>query len=235
MFKIAVDVNPALLLRKLDGGDKRLAFAVANAIRATALDVQNAEREHARETFTLRGGRGTDFVLRNVAVITQFPKPQANIPYAEIAVGRKDRLLLSEFEEGGERLPFKGKTSVAVPAIGGPARPSFSAPVTDAYRFGKLLLRKTPRAEGHRVRRAEGREEVRYGLQSTYQIPGVGVFKSGGPGSKRGIPVYWFTTGEKIPRELEFVATAQATAARVFGLHLEEEVTSTLRRRGLVR
>lgn len=233
MLRINVDVNPALLLRKLDGGEKRLAFAVAEAIRATALDVQNAERDHARDAFTLRGGRGTDFVLRQVAVITQFPKPTQGIAYAEVAVGQKPRLLLSQFETGGERLPFKGK-SVAVPAIGGPARPSFSQAVPDAYRFTKLRLRKTPRAEGAKVRRAEGREDVRYGLQGTYQIPGVGVFKTGGEGRK-GIPVYWFVRDEKLPRELAFEATARVAADRVFRLHLENEVTSTLRRRGLVR
>jgi hypothetical protein len=241
VFKIAVDVNPALLLQKLDGGEKRLAFAVANAIRSTALDVQNDERAHAQATFTLRGGRGSDFVLRNVAVITQFPKATGNIPYAEIAVGQKDRLLLSTFEEGGDRLPFKGRASVAVPAIGGPARPSFGDAVPSAYRFGALRLRITPRAESQGKRRrprgaaaAGASDPVRFGLQGTYQIPGLGVFKGGGEGRK-GIPVYWFVTGERVPRELEFVATAQATADRVFALHLEDEITSTLRRRGLSR
>lgn len=232
MFKISVDVNPALLLRKLEGGDKRLAFAVSEAIRATALDVQNAERDHAREVFTLRGGRGTDFVLRQVAVITQFPKPTQGIAYAEIAVGQKPRLLLAQFETGGERLPFKGQ-SVAVPVVGGPARPTFSQSVPDAYRFTRLRLRKTPRAEGHKVRKAEGREDVRYGLEGTYQIPGVGVFKRDGE-SRRGIPVYWFVKEERLPRELAFEQTARETAARVFRLHLENEVTATLRRRGLV-
>lgn len=233
MLRIDVDVNPALLLRKLDGGEKRLAFAVSEAIRSTALDVQNDERAHAREIFTLRGGKGTDFILRQVAVITQFPKPTANIPYAEVAVGQKDRLLLSQFETGGQRLPFKGKT-VAVPAIGGPARPTFGQAVPDAYRFTKLRLRKTPRAEGAKVRRSDQRQDVRYGLEGTYQIPGVGVFKSGGEGRK-GIPVYWFVRDEKLPRELDFEVTARATAARVFRLHLENEITATLRRRGLVR
>ena len=233
MLKLEVDVNPALLLRKLEGGDKRLAFAVAEAIRSTALDVQNAEREHAREVFTLRGGRGSDFVLRQVAVITQFPKPTQGIAYAELAVGSKPRLLLPQFETGGQRLPFKGRQSVAVPAIGGPARPSFGQAVPDAYRFTRLRLRKTPRAEGHRVRKAEGRQDVRYGLEGTYQIPGVGVFKRDGD-ERRGIPVYWFVREEKLPRELAFEATARATAARVFARHLEGEVTATLRRRGLV-
>jgi hypothetical protein len=60
------------------------------------------------------------------------------------------------------------------------------------------------------------------------------VFQRNATG-RLGTPVYWFVESERLPSGLEFEATARATAARVFKLHLEEEISSTLARRGLVR
>lgn len=226
-MRIAVHVDPALLLLRLRNGEKRLAFAVVNAINDTAKLIQKAERERVEERFTLRK---PDFVLRQAAVIKPFASVGQGRAHAEISVGQKPRLLLSQYEVGGERKPFKGK-SVAVPVIGGPARPSFEQPVPEALQFRRLRFRLRPAgATKRRVRKSqEGQARVRYGEQGTYLVPGVGVFQrpQGAEGSRL---IYAFVQGEELPRKLDFVETASGVADRWFRRFLEAEVTQTLAR-----
>lgn len=234
-MKIDVDVDAAKLLLRLEGGEKRFAFAVVNAINATAKAVQADVREHVKKQFTLRR---SEFVLREAAVISPFASVSQGRPYAEVGVGSpgrpKPRFLLSQFEEGGPRAPIKGKQSIAVPVIGGPARPSFAQSVPDAFRFTRLGLRLTPRTEGARRKRTvPGEQPVRYGLLGTYQVPGVGVFQRvAGEASRL---VYAFVRSEQLPSTLDFEAVARATSDRVFRLALESEIDDVLIRRGLTR
>lgn len=232
-MKINLEVDAALMLRRLKNGEKRMAYAVVNAINKTALKIQEAEREGVREHFTVRDEA---FIMRQAAIIKPFASVGKAIPYAEIAVGQKKRLLLAQFEEGGDRAPFKGK-SVAVPIIGNAARPSFATPVPKALQFTQLKLRITARppegaTTGRRRRsgkRADGRARVRYGLLGTYQVPGVGVFQRKA-GSTDAELIYAFVKDEKLPKKLAFVDTADKVARQWFSELLQQEVVKTLAR-----
>lgn len=237
MFTLNVKVDQALLLQRLEKGHKRFGYAVANALNDTAREIQTRVQRHVREEFTLRPAT-EKFVLRQAAIIKPFANPREGRPYVELSVGTPKRLLLSDYEEGGERLPFKGSTYVAMPVIGGPARPTFASPVPAEWRVQKLGLRLRPRREGAKVRKTESRVAVRFGLHGTYQIPRVGIFQHT-PGSKRrfglGRPVYYFLRHEELPDRLDFREIATATTREVFDRELASQVDDVLIRRGLTR
>lgn len=209
-IKLRVD-NSQLLLR-LRNGEKRLAYAVVNAINRTAEDIQAAERQRVRSEFVLRK---PEFVLRQAAIIKPFASVGQGRLFAEISVGQKPRLLLGEFEEGGERLPFKGK-SVAVPVIGG-ARASKSASVPEELFIQRLRFK----------RGRKGARTIWRGLLGTYLVPGVGIFQRR-KGIKLGKPLYIFAHNVKLDRRLHFVATAEAIAAQAFSRRLQREIAHTL-------
>jgi hypothetical protein len=230
--RINVNIDNTRLLSRMRNAEKRMAFAVVNAINSTALKIQEAEKARVLEDFTVRK---KEFVLRQAAIIKPFASVGKAIPYAEIAVGQKDRLLLSQFEIGGERKPFKGKR-VAVPIIGHAARPVFSQPVPKALQFTQLHFTLTrpkgvePAEPGKRRRRTKKSkgEAVRFGAQDTYLIPGIGVFQRKGHAASQ--LLYAFVAGEALPKKLAFVDVASATARRWFPKFLDEQIASTLAR-----
>lgn len=144
---IKVDWDASQLLAVL--GDPRkprnarkMAYAMVNALNATAIRGQTEAREHVRRTFALRTPQTARFIERNAAIID----PRASVPqgrdYVEIAVSNKPRLLLPHFERGARRRPFTpGAKRVAVPVIGSAARPHWLAEVPPAMRFKALALR----------------------------------------------------------------------------------------------
>jgi hypothetical protein len=135
-----MNVNLTMDTRQLDQfvglAPKRLAYACANAINATALRIQTDMRAGVQSRFTVRA-RASQFVLRQAAIL----KPRASVgqgrPYAEISVGQKPGLLLSQYEAGGERKPMVGRRA-AVPVYGSAARPSFSQSVPTQFTFKGL-------------------------------------------------------------------------------------------------
>jgi hypothetical protein len=114
---------------------RKLAYACANAINATAERIQADIREHTARSFTLRP-KTREFMLRQAAIL----KPRASVrdgrPFAEISVGQKPGLLLPQFETGGARRPFVGKHA-AVPIIGG-ARPTWESSVSPELTFKRM-------------------------------------------------------------------------------------------------
>lgn len=224
-------IDTSQLTRLMQHGEKRMVYAVVNAINNTAKKVQEAERAHVKERFTVR----KEFTLREAAVISPFASVRQGIPYAEIGVGNpnkpKPRFILAGYEEGGARPKFKGTKSVAVPIVGTPARPSFAQSVPAAYRFTALRLRITPRTPGAKAKRrpkdSQG-EPVRYGLQGTYQVPGVGVYQRQGGGDSR--LIYAFDTDPQLPDMLDFQRVARTEADAWFPEFLEREVADVLTR-----
>lgn len=222
-MKVNANVDSARLLLRMEKGQKRFGFTVQDAINRTLKVAQGDVVGEVRKDFTLRPTKTPDFIVRRAAKI-QFATLRGGRAYGEIFVDsghvQGSPLLLPTFEEGGERHPVKGKR-IAVPVIGGPARPTFASPVPDAFRFTKLNLRLTPRAETtdaegkkkrHRIHRSDSRVAVRYGLQNTYMIPSVGVFQrtGGTPLTKRlhlGRAVYVFVDHEELPADLHFMQT----------------------------
>lgn len=231
-MRIDLEVRTAPLILKLRNGSRRLAFAVVNAINATARKVQEAERAKLGDHFEVRKRA---FLEAQAAIIKPFASVKQGRPFAEVAVGQKPRLLLSTFEKGGTKTPAKGREQVAVPITGQPARPSFSRPVDERFTFRALNLRKS-RPTGQtsetgkvkRTRRAAG--GVRYGERGTYQVPGVGVFQRDENGESR--LLYAFVEKPRLDPMLDFVRTAETTAATTFAEELERETLEAMRRAG---
>ena len=145
---LVVDVRAADVLRGLGLAEKRVEYAVVNAVNKTIKLAQSEERLAVRAGFTVRK---PEFMLRQAAVIrgraggSGFASVKDRRFEARMQVGEKPRLLLSKFEEGGRRTPFKGK-HVAVPIPGGPARPSERQSVPEAFTFKGMAFVKSKRA-----------------------------------------------------------------------------------------
>jgi hypothetical protein len=215
-MRIDLQIDSAPLVLRLRNGQRRLAYAVVNAINNTAKRIQDAERRHVEEEFTVRRH---EFIRREAAIIKPFANVRQGRPYAEISVGQKPRLLLSAFERGAERKPFTPTaTRVAEPVVGGPARPQFAAQVTPELRVQRLRFDRTK----------TGRRRAAVARTKTYLVPAVGIFQRVGKEASRAI--YFFTRGKKLAPRLHFVETAEKEAHRWFGEEMEREVVNAIAR-----
>lgn len=212
-MRIDVDIDDTQLLLRLRNGQKRLAFAAVNAINNTAKRIQAVERQRVETEFEVRR---TEFIRREAAIIKPFASVSQARPFAEIAVGQKPRLLLSQFERGGERRPVTpGAKKVAEPVIGGPARPVFSGPVTPELLLRRLRFDRTK----------TGRRRVGIVRTATYLIKDVGIFQRIGRVTKA---AYLFTRGKRIEARLRFVPTAERVANQWFKEEMEREVIKAI-------
>lgn len=260
-MRIDVAVDSSALLLRLRNGEKRLAFAVVNALRNTALQIQQAEFESARSKFVIRKPAfffGSPARPGGVAAkIEVFPSVRQARPYAEIAVGRASKggpILLSMFEAGGLRKPVTpGAKRVAVPLLGRPARPSIRSGVPPAFSIPGLKLRKFIGGKLQRRRRrgrtvpetlfgefgrprteattAAGKVQWK-GLQRTYQVSDVGIFQRIGPDREDTRLIHSFIEPPRLDDRLGFVRTAQSEARRWFREFMERETIEALTRAG---
>lgn len=224
-MKIDFNFDAKELERRFGLTEKNLAYAAVSAINRTALQVQKQAQENVKSRFVLRQPQ---FVLRQAAIIKPFASVGQGRPYAEIAVGQKPRLLLSEFEQGGQRSPFIGK-NVAVPITGSPARPGFSDSVPGNLRITALSLQPSLTTAQRQQRRsikgssaketksmrknftsAAGAGQVWKGKQRTYMIPGIGIFQRTGPKKADTVMLYKFKPHPQLKPRLGFLSMAQA-------------------------
>jgi hypothetical protein len=221
-MKIDLQIDSAPLVLRLRNGERRLAYAVVNAINNTAKRIQDAERRRVDDEFTVRK---KEFIRREAAVIKPFANVRQSRAFAEIAVGQKPRLLLSAFERGFEREPFTpGATKIAEPVVGGPARSRFTAPVTPELRMSRLHFDRTKR----------GKRRAGVTRTKTYLVPTIGIFRRIAKDATRA--VYLFTRGKRIKPRLHFVETAEREAQKWFGEEMERGVIEAIahaRGRGL--
>lgn len=228
VLEVRVDASTAITL--LQFGSKRLRYAVANAINATAKRVQLAERAHVRQAFTVRRAA---FIEREAAIIKPFASGAGQLS-ATISVGRKPRLFLGAFERGGERRAQRAirgtLLGVAVPVTGG-ARPSTRAIVPEPFWTSRLRLR---RQRGGPRRRAQGsgRAPVYQGEQATFAIPEKGIFQRIGAGMVRAL--YVIARGVvRLDARLRFVDIGRQVVGQHYRAAVLREVDDVLRRRGL--
>ncbi len=147
-----MQVNLAVDTRQLDQfvglAPKRLAYACANAINATGERIQVDIRAGLAQRMTLRA-RTQPFVLRQAAILKK-ASPSQGRPYADVSVGQKPGLLLSQYETGGERRPMVGRRA-AVPVYGNAARPTWQQSVPTAFTFkGMGFIKQKSKAKAGR-------------------------------------------------------------------------------------
>lgn len=249
---LTVDVRGVEVLAALRNGNRRIAFAVVNALNRTIRDVQSAEQRGVEAEFTVRR---REFIRRQAAVISSksggFARVASGRYQAQVQVGEKKGLLLSAFEAGGDRRAAmlatgqapKGKRA-AVPTVGGPARPMFAATVPKEFEFKALSIRKVT-ARGASKRRSKRAVTFRaqvtnsgvvqfkgkhrtFVLLETARAPEGGVFQRVGPGRDDIRMVYSFKQGQRIDKRLNFVARARRVAVEKFAANLQAEVRSSL-------
>lgn len=265
-MKLTVDIKDASALLVLRGGGKRMAYAVVNALNGTIKAAQREEQANVARKFTVRKN---EFVRRQAAVIKQeakgsgFASVGTNRYEARMQVGQKQRLLLSAFEEGGSRRSAmvatgfvpKGRRE-AVPKVGGPARPSKSASVPDAFTFQKLKFIKGTAGKGrfvtdfpgsaHKSRRKASKfttgdvgfkksgdqwkgEHRTFILNRTRKAPEGGVFQRVGPGRDDIRLIYSFQSHGRLEGNLGFIKTAEHVAKPEFNRRLKAEVDAAFK------
>lgn len=208
-------IEPKDLLLRLENGQRRLGYAVVNAINKTAKEIQKAEREQVAGAFTIRK---ENFMLRQAAVIKPFASAKQARAFAEISVGEKKGLLLSQYEKGGHRKPATSSArSVAMPSIGGPARPSVESLTPPQFKVQRLRFDKT---KGGKPRAGAVKTQ-------TFLIPALGIYQRHAGRIRQ---VYHFRRGMRLAPVLEFEQTAREVADRWFREFLEREVVKAIER-----
>lgn len=225
-MRIDLKTNSLALLQKSKRADKKLAYATVNAINNAAKIIQQEERDHVKRVFHTRG----DFVLKQAAVIKPFASVGKSIPYAEISVGRKDRFLLGEFEEGGERKPFTpGAKRVAIPFIDDKPRAETSDKFSRDLFFKALRLRPIKQKRLHGPPKP-GHLTVWKGAHRTYMIPSIGVFQRYGSGKGQTRLLYLFDKDVPIDKRLDFLEIAEKDGATILTEEMEKAIIKEIQR-----
>lgn len=211
-IKLEMDVRPFISKLEELRGAKGVAYGVVQSINRTAELAQATVREHVQEVMEVRK---PGFTLKQAAIL-HYASVGKDRPYAELAVGQKQRFLMSFFEHGGER-PKKGKTQ-SVPIIGGPARPSFAQPIPEQWRTKQL---------GFRRRKGSNGKALFVGKLGTYTVPDVGIFERPGPRAESHI-VYSFVQDEQLPPDLEFEQNIRRIADRWFVQFMEQDLNKAI-------
>lgn len=225
-MRINCSIDTSFLDSEAKRYQKNLAFSVADALNDTAKEAQRRIRAGLRERFHIRK---PDFMDRSIKIFA-FANVRANRPFAEIGVDNKQKLLLSLFEQGGQRSPFVGK-NVAVPITGQAARQNIDQSVRPDMTFqslnfgfgaaGKVARTKTGRVSkkqpngsgGYRFWQGQQRTFI---LAHSARAPLGGVFQRVGPKRDDIRLIYSFKQNVRLRAALDFVSTTQATFDQVF-------------------
>lgn len=244
-MKISMDIDITEIQKRYELTQKNFAYAVVNAVNETAKAVQRMAQDNVRAKFHVR----SEFVIRQAAIIKPFASVGQARPYAEVSVGQKPRLLLSDFERGAQRPPFVGKR-VAMPIPGSPARPTVDAKVPGnlfvsalnlqpALSAAQLKQRKTIKgstsAQTRSMRadftRAAGAGKVWKGKERTYMIPGLGIFQRFGKGKRDTALLYKFVPTQTLIPRLGFLNLAKTDGQRLFTSNMQAAIAKEVARR----
>ena len=234
LIKTTVDVTQGIALCDLIL--RKLPFATNNALTRTAQELVQVERDELKTEFQVR----KQFILNRVR-ITKYSKP--GDLWTRVEIDRNvsgGELLLTMFEDGGEKLPGHG-SELAVPITGGPARPNFSQSVRPSLLYKALNMQKHTTAGG----------KIQYkGDRRTFVVPGIGIFQRGSSKKRIGKSsslgkfqgrggaelrdttgstlIYRFKPGVPLHQRMHFVKTARQMVGTRFPLIWREEFVKEL-------
>lgn len=220
-MRINAKIDVMGLVNQTYKAQKNLAFSVVQGINDTAKQIQAAQREELGKRFVLRTEKSKNYLTKQAAIIKPFASVKMGNLFAEVSLGGKKKgVLLQGYEKGDERKPAKGSL-IAQPVAGGPARPSFSKPVQEAFTFKGMALRAV-RSKG---RDAKPGKDYK-GKHGTFTIAGVGVFQRIGNEREAIKLVYAYAKHQTLPAKLHWMKTAQDVANK----WLEENITQAFLR-----
>lgn len=226
LIKTEIDITRGLAM--LDLILKKIPYATNNALTRTAKELVDVERAALEKEFQVR----KQFILKRVKIV-KYSRP--NDLWTRVAIDRDVQggpLLLTEFEDGGEKTPEHG-SELAIPITGSPARPVFAQKVTPRLLYKALNMQKHITANG----------AVQYkGDRRTFVIPGVGIFQRVGTKGKARkrthfssflgqdvhdttttVLLYKFSTGVPLRSRMHFVAVARAFVGSRYPVIWREE------------
>lgn len=222
-----VDISGALALTDLIL--KKVPYATNNALTRTAKELVQVEKDELKTEFQIR----KQFILNRVK-ITKYSRVDSL--YTIVAIDRNVQggdLLLTMFEEGGEKTPDKG-SEIAVPITGGAARPTFAQTVRPSLLYKALNIQKHTTALG----------KIQYkGDRRTFVIAGVGIFQRESSSKRRArakngsasgrnesgaTMIYSFKRGVPLRAQMHFVKTARALVSSRFSEVWREEFVKEL-------
>lgn len=225
-----LDVSGALAL--FDLILKKVPYATNNALTRTAKELVTVERDELSREFQIR----KQFILNRVQ-ITKYSRPSSL--WTEVSINRNvqgGELLLTMFEEGGEKLPDLG-SELAVPITGEAARPTFAQTVRPSLLYKALNIQKHVTDLG----------KIQYrGDRRTYVIPGVGIFQrnagrrrgkrakkgqGSGKNDRASVLIYSFKRAVPIRVQMHFAQTARSFVLERFEIVWREEFVRELARR----
>jgi hypothetical protein len=227
LIKTDLDISGALAL--IDLIMRKIPYATNNALTRTARELVQVERDELKTEFQVR----KQFILNRVK-ITKYSRPDDL--WTRVAIDQNvqgGELLLTMFEEGGEKLPQLG-SEIAVPLTGGAARPSFAQTVRPSLLYKALNMQKHTTALG----------KIQYkGDRRTFVIPGVGIFqrnsgRKGNSRAKRGsgsgrdesgaTMIYSFKHDVPLRAQMHFVRTAREFVMERLSIVWREEFVKEL-------
>jgi hypothetical protein len=226
LIKTNVDISGALALTDLIL--RKVPYATNNALTRTAKELVEVEKDELNAEFQIR----KQFILNRVKIIKY---SRVDSLYTIVAVDKNVQggdLLLTMFEEGGEKTPDKG-SEIAVPITGEAARPTFAQTVRPSLLYKALNIQKHTTALG----------KIQYkGDRRTFVIAGVGIFqresnrqrraRSKGSVSGRNesgaTMIYSFKKGVPLRAQMHFVKTARAFVSSRFSEVWREEFVKEL-------
>ncbi len=232
LIKLDIDIAGALGLTDLLL--KKIPYATNNALTRTAQELVQVERDELKTEFQIR----KQFILNRVR-ITKYSRADSLWTRVEIDTNvQGGKLLLTMFEEGGEKSPELG-SALAIPLTGGPARPSFAQSVRPSLLYKSLNMAK----------HVTGLGKIQYkGDRRTFVIAGIGIFqrvesKTRGARSKKtfttkggdvlrakttAVLIYSFKKGVVLRARMHFIKTAREFVAKTFGKIWREEFAKEL-------
>jgi hypothetical protein len=251
---------------------RKLKQAVPYRINMTVERVIKQEFGHIRGVFHIRGAVNAAFFFgtpeKPGGAAGKFPRASratVDRPYAEFGIslmeqrrpgGKGGPILLAGFETGEMRTPHTPYAkSIAVPALGGPARPTISSQVPPAFRIANLKLQayyggakivRPARRGGHRrglgifanygYQNLSGVQGLQWkGLQRTFLLPHTkraplgAIFQRTGRGRDAIRNIYPFIAPYRLDTRLRYVEIAQAIAPAIFRKQMELAFEDALR------
>lgn len=231
-FRINLSMNPAELLRKSQRAEKKIAFGTVNALNNAAKNLQSRIRGEGTRDLTIRG----EFARRQAAIIKPFASVKDKRPYAELSVGKRERLLLPELatKEPEKRKPFTpGAKRVAIPLIDGQPRARFPQKLPKELYWKALRLKRWPRGTAKGARKkypgeSQAKQTIWRGRLRTYMIPSIGVFQR--KSSSVSEPIYLFDADVPIPQRLGFLEIMERHGSEELTEEMEKQMIKELAR-----
>lgn len=207
-----IDVDISQVVKLTEKVLRKIPYVLNDSITEVAKLVVAAEQDQFRKDFTIR----KNFLTGRFRIL-QYSRTSD----LTAIVGIDNRvqgspLLLGFFETGGEKLPTTGP-ELAIPLTGEAARPSFTSLIPTMLMYKNLQI----------SMKVKGKTAIFPGLQNTYLVEGVGVFKRD-EGAKESELIYAFKRSAPLRPRTHMIELAQIVIrdsfAGIFNRNFVEEL-----------